>query len=668
MPNRLPRLLFIAFAASLALAPTAAADTTTNCAGLQGVLFAAAPGDTITLNEMCTISNSGGAFTLPSIPITLRAQAGSGAGFDGTGVLGRMLFGTDVGLTTISGLIFQDGTALVNQPGGAIRITGVSTPTLDSDQFYNNTAPSGSGGAVSVASTFSGSTPVAISNSTFGDVGRSNTAPASGAQGGAVSINSPNAPVVISNSHFVANQSGSVGGGLLVSTGSLGPVTMTANLFQGNSAGAVGGGATIGSGGAQTLTGNQFISNHVNDAADPIGFGGGLVMGGNGVPPPPFSSTGNVFDSNTVNFKTTGDSIGQGGGALIENVVLDSHNDSFTNNTLQGPSGNGEAEGSGLSYESCASTNVTSRATQLVVAGNQSGAGAAAEGALYIGCATGNAHLALFDSTVSGNSGGAGSTAGAWGDPADDTLDLTNTILAGNSGGADLGGFQSVSATFSDLCSGAAPFAGAGNICAAPKLVGGADVRQTDTSPTIDAGSNALIPAGLTTDYAGNSRTVDFRGGGAIVDIGAQEAPPASLSGSELTLEIPKSGKIGSSLKATVGCKLAFSGTCVGDLSAVALLKIRGKAISSKRHKKKKKTRKVKLALGSVKFSVIQGKTVTATIAVPKKARRKLAKLRSANVALTGSFHVGASKAATSSKTGRYKIAKKKKKRKHHRR
>ncbi len=52
-------------------------------------------------------------------------------------------------------------------------------------------------------------------------------------------------------------------------------------------------------------------------------------------------------------------------------------------------------------------------------------------------------------------------------------------------------------------------------------LVGGSDVHETAASPTIDAGSGALVPAGLTADVFGNPR-ID-PGGAATVDIGAAE-------------------------------------------------------------------------------------------------------------------------------------------------
>ena len=72
---------------------------------------------------------------------------------------------------------------------------------------------------------------------------------------------------------------------------------------------------------------------------------------------------------------------------------------------------------------------------------------------------------------------------------------LENTILVGNLGGSDLGGFgasdgENVSASFSDLCPTAAPPlpSPGGNICAAPALVNapGGDVHETAASPTID--------------------------------------------------------------------------------------------------------------------------------------------------------------------------------------
>ena len=79
-----------------------------------------------------------------------------------------------------------------------------------------------------------------------------------------------------------------------------------------------------------------------------------------------------------------------------------------------------------------------------------------------------------------------------------------------------------------------APPAGTGNLCAPPALVSATDVHETASSPTIDKGSNALVPAGLTDDVFGATRilagttTCAAPFPAAIVDIGAAEyVPPA---------------------------------------------------------------------------------------------------------------------------------------------
>ena len=118
-----------------------------------------------------------------------------------------------------------------------------------------------------------------------------------------------------------------------------------------------------------------------------------------------------------------------------------------------------------------------------------------------------------------------------------DSINLTNTIVAANTGGNgdQIGGFGSSSATYSDVClaGGAAP--GSHNLCVDPKLVnpgpGHADVHETSASPTIDIGSTALVPSGLSVDYEGDARVT-----GPAVDIGADEfeppAPTLPLAGS----------------------------------------------------------------------------------------------------------------------------------------
>jgi hypothetical protein len=195
-----------------------------------------------------------------------------------------------------------------------------------------------------------------------------------------------------------------------------------------------------------------------------------------------------------------------------------------------------------------------------VIAGNSIGAGAAADlggAGAYVGCPPEPAypnHLRLLDSTVTENSvATAGGIAGIDGHSSDQLV-IENSIVAVNNGGPEIGGFNgaggSLSSAFSDVCdeAGTAPLAGQGNICAAPKLedegnLTSFDVHETASSPTIDAGSTALVPSGLTTDFYGEPRINAVLsnvepcglGGSAIyspiVDIGADEYPPAIPAG-----------------------------------------------------------------------------------------------------------------------------------------
>jgi len=60
--------------------------------------------------------------------------------------------------------------------------------------------------------------------------------------------------------------------------------------------------------------------------------------------------------------------------------------------------------------------------------------------------------------------------------------------------------------------------AGAHDISADPKFIGGEDYHLQPTSPCIDAGSNAALPSRITTDLDGKPRIVN-----GTVDMGAYE-------------------------------------------------------------------------------------------------------------------------------------------------
>jgi hypothetical protein len=225
--------------------------------------------------------------------------------------------------------------------------------------------------------------------------------------------------------------------------------------------------------------------------------------------------------------------------------------DGFSASYLPGPaSTNAASEGAGLDVASSdcvssTSTGTNTRAIDLVAVDNSIGSptGGTSEGAgIHVGCGSGGQYaLSLIDSTVSGNQapGGVAAVSGE----GNDRISLANTIATGDSGAKEIDGFDSaggsLSSSYSDLCqSGSSnePEPGPGNICADPRLVGPVaggpfapfDAHETASSPTIDAGSNSLVPSGITADYFGNPRVVPRPSGcgptpPAVVDIGAAE-------------------------------------------------------------------------------------------------------------------------------------------------
>jgi hypothetical protein len=493
---------------SFATASASAATTETNCKKLQEALNKAKTGDTITLTEMCTKSNSGipeGKFELPKeAAFTLTGTPG--AGFDGTGVSGPVLSGPVEGFT-LSSLTVKNA----NTSKGAVELgTGPAGVTIRSMTFTGNHST----GGVFTA--------------------------------GALLINDGGCPE---------------GGGAGVVEA---PLTITGSTFSGNSIGSeggvTGGGATVWAGNFKckaarpvSITNNTFSGNSASGSgAEQLVLGGGLAVLANNEVHDPLTQSGNFFTGNAVTgFNGASDADFGGGGEWVQGMDLTSSGDSFIANAATGSTTPtvGWAWGAGLAIlnteELCNSEtrHAQSLATNLVVADNSINAGlpADAQGAgIYTGCnAVGSgSDLTLQDSTVAGNSTVAGGVAGIDGESADH-LTLTNTIDTANTGGSDLGGFNgtggSISSSFSDACAAGAALPGSGNICAPPLLVSASDVHETASSPTIDAGSNALVPSGLTTDAFGTPRILAGHTGctgsfPAVVDMGADEFTPSAPS------------------------------------------------------------------------------------------------------------------------------------------
>jgi hypothetical protein len=463
-------------------------------------------GDVVILDGLC--DSSGYYFTLPAgSAFTLEGAAGTTSGVDASLVVNHPALdgSAGIGAMTISNLTFEGA----NDTADAVYLvqTGAGTLTLSNDTFTANvTTPT---------------EPVLIHE----DAGGDGTCPSAG---GSVDIN---------GSRFTDNFdifSGDTypderGGGALKIQFDCGydSATLTGNTFSGNTAEA---GTGDGAGGAVEIFDNYAFANVL----------------------PTVTQSGNSFDSNAVTQSGTPASDYGGGGEWTEGVSLHSTGDRFSRNTLPGTSGASNwAWGAGLAVvnNDCPeppAQETESTLTSDVIAANSiiDGTGstpADAQGAgIYLGCGfepqNDTNHLLLSDSTVTANSvspAAAGAIAGIDGH-ATDQLVLDNSIVAGDIGGSEINGFGgtggALTASYSDVCTGAAPAAGTGNICADPKLADDGntssfDVHETASSPTIDAGSDALLPAGLTTDFFGSPRLLTSVPGACPVDIGAAEYP-----------------------------------------------------------------------------------------------------------------------------------------------
>jgi hypothetical protein len=344
------------------------------------------------------------------------------------------------------------------------------------------------------------------------------------------------------------------------------PVTVADNTFLNNKAtdGGNGGGLFIdytpGESSAQpvTLRGNTFGGNGVNDPNSGDDRGGGALIeanGGNFSDGEELNSSGNRFVKNSAG--------NSGGGMYVRTMTLNSTNDQFVGNHVDG---NGNGQGGGLAIVN----SLGAETRNLVASGNTvlsqpppprasaqalepSGDG----GGIYFGSFQLGSELRVLDSTVVSNQAANGSGIDGAGC---DALTLHNGIVNGNTGGEEISGFDDPECfiqngraaaaaagdpgtrdiQFTDACDGTSPFSGNGNICADPQLVDPANgnVHQKSSSPTLDAGSNDLVPSGLTGDFEGDARIAASRlGGPVVVDMGADEvvasqpAVPASSTG-----------------------------------------------------------------------------------------------------------------------------------------
>ena len=255
--------------------------------------------------------------------------------------------------------------------------------------------------------------------------------------------------------------------------------------------------------------------------------------------------------------------------------------------------------------------------------------GGESAGAVYAACEPpephGHFHLTFNDSTVAGNQV-PGGVSGIDGEDTDQLV-LTNSIVASPVGQAGIGGFRptadgSLTSSFSDACAPgtSTPLPGAGNICADPQLA--ANGEESASSPTIDAGSNALVPAGLASDAFSHARIlaghaacgVSFP---AVVDMGADEFAPSPPSCPALIAPRPPVPGLTQYISRKVSptgitLKLSCSSTdglgCSGTIFLTSNETLQGKkvlAVSATHHTM------APVRLGQATFSLAAGATAT---------------------------------------------------------
>jgi hypothetical protein len=380
--------------------------------------------------------------------------------------------------------------------GGAVSAIN-SAATIGGAVFSNNVAAEGNGGAVwsragdtvVTATTFTGNTAASVG----GGLAHDNF------DGGGAASELPDG-LTITNCDFFDGEA--VGGGGVAITS--GPASISDTTFEGNAATGSGGGLWVYLTQATTLTNCQFLDNSSN-------YGGGLSASG------VVEAVGCFFSGNAAMY---------GGAAHIWTMLGDA---TFIANRFE--ANEATTRGGAVLVSHAGEATIINSVVSHNVA--PFGEGAVSE-FMELGAPSGP--LTIHNTVIADNTGG-----GVLIDnPVTESV-VSNSIVWGNTGGAEIGGDQPLVAH--TIVEGG--FTGFGNMNQNPLFVNAAvgNYRLQAASPAIDAGDNGLVPLdhfdadsdGDTTerfpfDFDGAARFQDHAapstgcGGLAVVDIGAFEA------------------------------------------------------------------------------------------------------------------------------------------------
>ncbi|MDX2117465.1 MAG: FG-GAP-like repeat-containing protein [Planctomycetota bacterium] len=393
-----------------------------------------------------------------------------------------------------------------NATGAGILITSGGAPTLRDVRVQYNFALTDGAGINVIGSTLS------LSSSTV-SYNRCN------ANGAGIAVSS-GATATLDGCGVYNNTAGfdgpGAGGGVYLSTGSV--VDALNTYFESNTASS-GGGAIGESGGSGLfIRGCTFSANAINtQAPSPTYFGGAIWAAG---PNTPVQVSLSSFSANTV-------ISGYGGAIATGALPLDVVACSISANRAS-------AAGGGIFINSGGAAHIS----DSTIVGNSGLSFAAASG-------TGNAVAALgavtiANCTITGNSNS--STGGYTVHVASGSLTISNSILYGDSGVAEIFTGAGVTKTVQYSCVQGTLQPGTGNINTNPlfrNAIGpdGAwgtfddDLRLTlATSPCVDSGSNALVPLDVLDidgdGSAGETLPLDAKGGVRIVRDRATSTTP----------------------------------------------------------------------------------------------------------------------------------------------
>jgi predicted outer membrane repeat protein len=488
----------------------------------------------------------------------------SGGNANGAGTnqnVGGGIFISD-GSPILKNLIFENNNA--TNGGGLYNVTGAN-PLLTNITFRNNIAAT-SGGAIFNAS----------SNPTLTDVSFSNNT-ANFAAGGA--IYNTNSSPTLTNATFTSNGAGSNGGAIFNEGGN---ATINNGTFTSNAAGGNGG-----NGGAiySTAANSTFLNNVTFTSNTGISAGGAIYNTGSN-----FTLKDGTFNNNTASSNggaifSTGGTFNLTQGDFVQNRALGVGGAVFLQTTgatitqadfLQNRSANG-----GAIYNNSSNVSVTNANFTLNIADGANSVGgaiynqnsnnlqvtnaafsrnnaASAGGAIYqnlTAFGVGNLTTTITNSSFSGNASGSGSALYTQGVAFDSnrintyTYNVRNSIISGNGGTAITNSnFASTTVTNSIVQGG---YTGTGNLNVDPLFVDAIndDLRLQSTSPAINAGSNASLPAD-TRDLDGDGNITEAipldiarnpRVNGTNVDMGAFEFTQNSAPVlNDTTLTVPE--------------------------------------------------------------------------------------------------------------------------------